>query len=66
MSATEKEQFIIQKLYDRFEDQQAIENKIQQTENFMEAVSDLIQVCGDDPEREGLQETPYRVLKSFL
>lgn len=63
---SEKKQFIIQKLYDRFEGQEDIDYKVQQTENFMAAVSDLIQVCGDDPEREGLQETPYRVLKSFL
>lgn len=33
---------------------------------FMEAVKDLIDLCGDDPERDGLQETPYRVLKAFL
>ncbi|MDR6999684.1 GTP cyclohydrolase I FolE [Neobacillus niacini] len=33
---------------------------------FMEGVKDLIELCGDDPNRDGLQETPYRVLKAFL
>ncbi|MFD2209713.1 GTP cyclohydrolase I FolE [Virgibacillus halophilus] len=33
---------------------------------FMEAVRKLIQVCGDDPDRQGLQETPFRVMKKFL
>jgi GTP cyclohydrolase IA len=31
-----------------------------------EAIKQLINLCGDDPERDGLQETPYRVLKAFL
>lgn len=33
---------------------------------FAEAIKQLITLCGDDPERNGLQETPYRVLKAFL
>ncbi len=31
-----------------------------------EAFRELIRVCGDDPYRDGLEETPYRVLKAFL
>jgi GTP cyclohydrolase I len=33
---------------------------------FMEGVKDLIELCGDDPNRDGLEETPFRVLKAFL
>ena len=34
--------------------------------NFSEAIKQLIKLCGDDPERDGLQDTPFRVLKAFL
>jgi GTP cyclohydrolase I len=44
-----------------------IENgKFGQAARIMEGIRDLIELCGDDPERDGLQETPYRVLKAFL
>ena len=33
---------------------------------FTSAIRDLIKLCGDDPDRDGLQETPFRVLKAFL
>jgi GTP cyclohydrolase IA len=33
---------------------------------FSEAVKQLIKLCGDDPERDGLLDTPFRVLKAFL
>lgn len=33
---------------------------------FSEAVKQLIKLCGDDPERDGLLETPFRVIKAFL
>ncbi|GAA3324333.1 hypothetical protein GCM10020331_051780 [Ectobacillus funiculus] len=33
---------------------------------FMNAVRELIELCGDDPDRDGLEETPYRVLKAFF
>ena len=35
-------------------------------QQFMEGVKGLIELCGDDPNRDGLEETPYRVLKAFL
>lgn len=41
-------------------------DKLTKSHNFMTAIKDLIDVCGDDPERQGLEETPYRVLKAFL
>ncbi len=40
--------------------------KLAQSENIMEGFKDLIRLCGDDPERNGLEETPFRVLKAFL
>ncbi|HLQ70561.1 MAG TPA: GTP cyclohydrolase I, partial [Bacillota bacterium] len=42
------------------------DDKLAKSYEFMDAVKCLIDVCGDDPERQGLQETPYRVLKAFL
>ncbi len=42
------------------------EKKIDQSQHVMGALKDLIELCGDDPEREGLEETPARVLKAFL
>ena len=43
-----------------------LEKKIEQSQHVMEALQDLIELCGDNPEREGLEETPARVLKAFL
>jgi GTP cyclohydrolase IA len=40
--------------------------KITQATNFMDAIKELVQLCGDDPNRDGLTDTPYRVLKAFL
>ncbi|MFC0300323.1 GTP cyclohydrolase I FolE [Virgibacillus soli] len=58
---------ISQFLHERYgEDEQDFENKMKQSIHFMGAVQDLIEVCGDDPSREGLQETPYRLMKAFL
>ena len=30
------------------------------------SIRELINLCGDDPNRDGLEETPYRFLKAFL
>lgn len=35
-------------------------------EGFMQGVKQLIELCGDEPYRDGLEETPFRVLKAFL
>ena len=32
----------------------------------MEKVKEIISIIGDNPEREGLKDTPYRVVKSWL
>ncbi|WP_246204205.1 GTP cyclohydrolase I FolE [Pallidibacillus pasinlerensis] len=41
-------------------------NKVEQAEKIVEALRHLIELCGDDPNRDGLLETPQRVLKAFL
>lgn len=43
-----------------------MEEKLAKSQVVMDAFKELIEVCGDDPQRDGLQETPYRVLKAFL
>lgn len=40
--------------------------KIEQSKKITDSLRDLIALCGDDPDRDGLQETPQRVLKAFL
>jgi GTP cyclohydrolase I len=42
------------------------DDKLIQANYFMDAIKQLIILCGDDPDRDGLDETPYRVLKAFL
>ncbi len=36
------------------------------TQRIAESLKELIKLCGDDPNREGLEETPFRVIKAFL
>jgi GTP cyclohydrolase I len=43
-----------------------LDKKNTQAERFMDGVKDLIELCGDDPDRDGLLETPFRVFKAFL
>ncbi len=50
----------------KFPEVSDINKKNSQASRFMEGVKELIELCGEDPERDGLQETPYRVLKAFL
>lgn len=37
-----------------------------QLENAAKGIEQLILACGDDPSRDGLDETPFRVVKAFL
>jgi GTP cyclohydrolase I len=59
---------LIRDKFPKLFDQAAVEfeGRSNQALSFMSSVKDLISLCGDDPDREGLQETPYRVLKAFL
>src|SRR5690625_958949 len=63
----ESNKFLKQKidnLYDEYSIN-TMEGK-QQSESFMNAIKDLIELCGDDPNRHGFEETPFRVLKAHL
>ncbi|MEI3613765.1 GTP cyclohydrolase I FolE [Pseudogracilibacillus sp. SO30301A] len=56
-----------QKLDDLYKKYNIVSEERQtQSQNFMKAIKDLIEVCGDDPNRQGFEETPYRVLKAHL
>lgn len=35
-------------------------------DSFMGGLRDMIDIAGDDPNRNGLHETPYRVLKAYM
>src|SRR5699024_5814073 len=60
-------QIINQKLHELFEKYSIDKDeKKLQSQNYMDAVKDLIALCGDDPNRQGLEETPFRVLKAHL
>lgn len=67
MSTIDKNELIKQFLIDRYgQNDPNLDTVFKQSEKIMAALGDLIQVCGDDPDREGLVETPYRVLKAYL
>lgn len=67
IAENKEHKLIIQNFFDILGENPAeINKKIAQSQNFMNAVRELIELCGDDPDRDGLEETPYRVLKAFL
>jgi GTP cyclohydrolase IA len=43
-----------------------IPQKLTQANYFMDEIKELVDLCGDEPHRDGLAETPFRVLKAFL
>ena len=43
-----------------------IDNKKASINSAMENIKSIIELCGDDPERDGLIETPYRFLIAFF
>ena len=62
-----KERTLITKTFpEAFESPLELNKKMDQADHIMEAFKDLIDLCGDNPNRDGLQETAYRVLKAFL
>ncbi|NSL50998.1 GTP cyclohydrolase I FolE [Calidifontibacillus erzurumensis] len=65
MSITEKK-LISQKILELFGDDVNFEKKLVLSQNVLDGFRDLIELCGDDPTRDGLHETPFRVLKAFL
>lgn len=63
MSLIDAERNIIEKFPRIFEGKP---EKIKQAQHVTDALKELIELCGDDPTRDGLIETPQRVLKAFL
>jgi GTP cyclohydrolase IA len=63
MSLLDAERNIIEKFPRIFEGKP---EKIIQAKQVMDGLKELIELCGDDPTRDGLIETPQRVLKAFL
>ena len=47
---------------DRF----SIQEQQDMKEWILPAFKRLIEICGDDPSREGMEDTPFRTLKAFL
>lgn len=64
---SEQLQILSKKFLHIFNQQTASENgNFTNVTQFSKAVKQLIKLCGDDPERDGLLETPFRVLKAFF
>ncbi|WP_456272935.1 GTP cyclohydrolase I FolE [Bacillus sp. AK031] len=62
-----EDQFRLEKLENLFKNKSGdINNDLLKSQKFMDGIKSLIEVCGDDPDRDGLEETPFRVLKAFL
>jgi GTP cyclohydrolase IA len=58
---------LLEKFPNLFNHQAVEENEtLVEFTNFSQAIKHLIKLCGDNPERDGLLDTPYRVLKAFL
>lgn len=57
---------ISEKVLEIFKNDPDQEIKLAQAQNVMNSLKELIKLCGDDPTRDGLHETPVRVLKAFL
>jgi GTP cyclohydrolase IA len=62
-----EDQIMIQKLQELFKGTSGDLNKdIVKAQQYMDGIKNLIELCGDDPDRDGLQDTPFRVLKAFM
>ncbi|MGM0843400.1 MAG: GTP cyclohydrolase I FolE [Bacillota bacterium] len=62
-----EDQFMLQKLQDLFKGTSGdLDKDIIKARQYMDGIKNLIEICGDDPDRDGLQDTPFRVLKAFL
>jgi GTP cyclohydrolase IA len=62
-----EDQIMIQKLQELFKGTSGDLNKdIVKAQQYMDGIKNLIEICGDDPDRDGLQDTPFRVLKAFM
>lgn len=64
--AVNESTFASKSLLEIFNKSSNLEKNLNQSHYIMDAMKELIKICGDDPERDGLQESPMRVLKAFL
>lgn len=42
------------------------DTEVKQVDGVLKGITELILLCGDDPVRNGLKETPYHVVKAFM
>lgn len=63
MPMLESEKKLNKKIIQKLEEDS---HKIEQSTQIVESFRSLIDLCGDDPDRNGLEETPERVLHAFL
>lgn len=66
ITAKEQGKVLIENFFGERIDETTKMKKINQSTEVMGALKELIDLCGDDAEREGVEETPYRVVKAFL
>lgn len=63
----EREKQLLQTYFPSIQaDSVEMDSKIEKVAAFEQALRGLMAVCGDDPTREGVIETPYRFMKAFL
>lgn len=67
MSKLSKEkELLIKNFPEVVDDPKTLEKKLDQVETIEKALFELIDLCGDNPKRNGVLETPYRFVKAFL
>lgn len=59
-------QLLLSNFDETIDNSKLLTEKLEQSHRIMDGFIELIDFCGDDPNRDGLEETPYRVLKAFL
>lgn len=63
---TQIKQLLLNNFEEAIDNPSLLTDKLEQSNRFMNGLKEMIQLCGDDPNRDGLEETPYRVLKAYL
>ena len=63
---TKEKQLLMTYFAETIDSPLVLAEKMEQVGEVEQALTTLMDLCGDDPAREGLQETPYRFVKAFL
>lgn len=63
---TKEKQLLMTYFAETIDSPLVLAEKMEQVGEVEQALTTLMALCGDDPAREGLQETPYRFVKAFL